>query len=122
MLRHYDIVNKICPAPYVHNNKYKTSWTWNEFLGKVAAAGPVPSPAKGIPANKQDYINKVSAIAIDLYKTTKILPSVVIAQCCLETGYGLGSDSAVLMKVNNLLGMKTELINSSWKNYSVWSG
>lgn len=123
VLRHYDIVNKVCPAPYVHNNKYKTSWTWNEFLDKVAAGmGPVQTPAKGIPASKQDYINKVSAIAVDLYKTTKILPSVVIAQCCLETGYGLGSDSTSLMKVNNLLGMKTDLINSTWKNYSVWSG
>lgn len=31
VLRHYDIVNKTCPAPYVHNNKYKESWTWSEF-------------------------------------------------------------------------------------------
>ena len=31
VLRHYDIVNKTCPAPYVHNNKYRTSWTWTEF-------------------------------------------------------------------------------------------
>ncbi|MCI9661903.1 MAG: hypothetical protein HFI80_10270, partial [Lachnospiraceae bacterium] len=29
--RHYDIVNKTCPAPYVHNNGYKTSWTWTTF-------------------------------------------------------------------------------------------
>ena len=31
VLRHYDIVNKTCPAPYVHNNGYKTSWTWTTF-------------------------------------------------------------------------------------------
>lgn len=37
VLRHYDIVNKTCPAPYVHNNKYKTSWTWNEFKEKIGA-------------------------------------------------------------------------------------
>ena len=30
VLRHWDIVNKVCPAPYVHNNKYKNTWTWNE--------------------------------------------------------------------------------------------
>ena len=30
VLRHYDIVNKVCLAPYVHNNKYRTSWTWSE--------------------------------------------------------------------------------------------
>ena len=35
VLRHYDIVNKICPAPYVHNNKYWTSWTWAEFKDRV---------------------------------------------------------------------------------------
>lgn len=37
VLRHRDIVNKTCPAPYVHNNKYKTSWTWDEFKAKVAS-------------------------------------------------------------------------------------
>lgn len=35
VLRHFDIVNKTCPAPYVHNNRYKTSWTWDEFKMKV---------------------------------------------------------------------------------------
>ena len=31
VLRHGDIVNKHCPAPYFNNNRYKTSWTWQEF-------------------------------------------------------------------------------------------
>lgn len=35
VLRHYDIVNKVCPAPYVANNKFKTSWTWEEFKKKL---------------------------------------------------------------------------------------
>lgn len=35
VLRHYDIVNKVCPAPYVANNKYRTSWTWGEFRSRV---------------------------------------------------------------------------------------
>lgn len=35
VLRHIDIVNKTCPAPYVHNNKYRTSWTWDEFKAKI---------------------------------------------------------------------------------------
>lgn len=38
VLRHYDIVNKTCPAPYVHNNKYKTSWTWDEFKKRLIGA------------------------------------------------------------------------------------
>lgn len=35
VLRHYDIVNKVCPAPYVSNNGYKTSWTWDQFKLKI---------------------------------------------------------------------------------------
>lgn len=41
VLRHYDIVNKVCPAPYVHNNHYKTSWTWDEFKQKIARSGDI---------------------------------------------------------------------------------
>ena len=36
VLRHYDIVNKVCSAPYVHNNKYRTSWTWGEFKRRIS--------------------------------------------------------------------------------------
>lgn len=48
VLRHYDIVNKTCPAPYVHNNKHRESWTWNEFkarlTGENAPVQPNPKP------------------------------------------------------------------------------
>ena len=40
VLRHFDIVNKTCPAPYVHNNKYRNTWTWDEFKARVAGKGP----------------------------------------------------------------------------------
>ena len=76
----------------------------------------------GIPASKKAFIEAVAETAVILYPITKILPSVVIGQCCLETGYGLGSDSTALVKVNNLLGMKKDLINNTWKDYSVWPG
>lgn len=46
VLRHYDIVNKTCPAPYVHNNKYKTSWTWDEFITKVKSVAQDPKTDK----------------------------------------------------------------------------
>ena len=35
ILRHGDIVSKYCPAPYITNNSYKTSWTWDEFKENV---------------------------------------------------------------------------------------
>lgn len=44
VLRHHDIVSKCCPAPYVHNNKYKTSWTWSEFKARVAGTDVPSSP------------------------------------------------------------------------------
>lgn len=49
VLRHYDIVNKHCPAPYVNNNKYKTSWTWEEFKARISggSSGSGDSSAGG---------------------------------------------------------------------------
>ena len=37
VIRHYDVNGKICPAPYVNNDKHKTSWTWDEFKSKLLA-------------------------------------------------------------------------------------
>lgn len=51
VLRHFDVVNKTCPNPYVLNNKFKTSWTWDEFKNSVqdyyrTAAKPVYETGK----------------------------------------------------------------------------
>ena len=35
VIRHYDVVGKICPNPYVKNNKLNTSWTWDEFKNNL---------------------------------------------------------------------------------------
>ena len=45
VLRHGDIVDKWCPAPYLLNNSYESSWTWDEFLAEVSAL-----PAEEVPA------------------------------------------------------------------------
>lgn len=37
LLRHYDVVNKVCPAPYVHNNQHNGTWTWDFFRSVVKA-------------------------------------------------------------------------------------
>lgn len=93
-----------------------------DYEGKLVHKNNDAVVAAGLPSSKEDFINKVSEIAVRLYKETKILPSVVISQCCLETGYGLASDCKSLVEKNNLLGMKSELINSTWKDYTVWDG
>ena len=36
VIRHYDVTGKICPNPYVLNNKLRTSWTWDEFRARLA--------------------------------------------------------------------------------------
>lgn len=64
VLRHHDIVNKTCPAPYVHNNKYRTSWTWDEFKAKVdntTVAPAQPSVEKWYRIRKS-WINASSQI------------------------------------------------------------
>ena len=35
VIRHYDVTGKICPNPYVKNNNYKTSWTWDQFKANL---------------------------------------------------------------------------------------
>ena len=110
---------KNCPVGY-------TVFDWNGKavytpVDAVSSAQPNKYPS-GVPASKSAYIEAVGAICRDLMAETGILASVVAAQCCLETGYGLDPSCKVLMDVNNLLGMKTDLINNTWSQWSVWSG
>lgn len=49
------------------------------------------------------------------------LPSVLLAQAALETGFGRGAGCASLMENWNLLGMKKELLNKTWTS-SYWTG
>lgn len=113
---HRWFANKACPGDYVYN---KLGTIAKKVSSMLAETNIYP---EGAPVSKDDFIDKVSKIAMELYAETKIIPSVVVAQCCLETGYGLGSDSKSLVQRNNLLGMKSELLNSTWQEYSVWDG
>lgn len=36
VIRHYNVTGKNCPAPYVKNNRLRTSWTWDEFKSRLA--------------------------------------------------------------------------------------
>ena len=118
VIRHYDVNGKICPNPFVMDES-----KWAAFKKRIIGTIPIENPAPhGIPKSKADFIEKVAKIATELWPDLQILPSVVIAQCCLETGYGLGSDAAELVERNNLLGMKSDLINSTWNAFSTWNG
>lgn len=125
MTVHRWFANKACPGDYIYNRLPVIAEAVTKRLSgvdSVSAAQPKAEYPKGVPASREAYIAACGTIAQRLYNETRILPSVVTAQCCLETGFGLGADSTVLVKANNLLGMKSDLINSTWRQYSVWKG
>jgi flagellum-specific peptidoglycan hydrolase FlgJ len=51
-------------------------------------------------ANKEDFIKAIASFAVELGTDNHILPCLMIAQACLESGYGKHSPG------NNLFGMK----------------
>ena len=66
VLRRYDVVNKYCPAPYVTNNKYKTSWTWNEFKAKLGATY-TPPVVQSQPTSTKTYKTGMYKVNCDLH-------------------------------------------------------
>ncbi len=78
-------------------------------------------------SSEQEFIKTVAPSAQKACKRYGYLPSVLIAQSCLENGYGIPSywdnqEIKYLLKYNNMVGQKTELLTSSWYDKSVWSG
>lgn len=61
---------------------------------------------------------KILEIARAEGKRAHILPSVIAAQCILESGYCKGTE--LVRKANNCFGMKTLLSGNNWN--SVWDG
>ena len=74
--------------------------------------------------SKQEYLDQVIEPARRVCKRYGYLPSVLIAQTCLENGYGMAADCYPLISVNNMVGQKSELLNKSWVSLglSVWNG
>lgn len=126
VIRHYDAVNKTCPAPYVHNNNYRTSWTWDEFKAKLtenSQNGVVEQTStiaitslNGL--SEAQKVAKIAPLYQQVMKETGMLASVGLAQFCLESGYGT---TDLAQNANNLHGMKASLSGNSWSG-SVWDG
>lgn len=121
VLRHYDIVNKVCPAPYVHNNKYRTSWTWSEFKARLTE-----QPAKTTGTQATEFLGltekqaaeKALEIAAPIARKYGLLPSILTAQTLKEAGYLM---TRLAQMANNVCGMKTDLLNSTWTS-PTWRG
>lgn len=76
---------------------------------------------------EQEYINKIALSVQRACKRYGYLPSVLIAQSCLENGYGIpdywdNPEIEKLLKANNMVGIKSELLGDSWDDYTVWQG
>ena len=76
---------------------------------------------------EQEYIDAIAEPVQRVCKRYGYLPSVLIGQSCLENGYGIpeywdNPQIETLLKYNNMVGIKSELLNSSWNKYTVWTG
>ena len=77
--------------------------------------------------SENEYINAIAPAVQKACKRYGYLPSVLIAQSCLENGYGIpdywdNPQIEALLKYNNMVGIKSELLNKSWSDKSVWPG
>ena len=106
---HRWFANKACPGDYIYRRLPQIAAEVTRRLGTVEKT-EIYTPA--------EWIAMISPIAENLYEKYHILPSVVIAQTCLETGFG----KTDLTRKYNIVGMKADLINSTWKDHSTWDG
>ena len=79
--------------------------------------------------SEKEYLDQIIEPVRRCCKRYGYLPSVLIAQSCLENGYGISSywdnpQIEALMTYNNMVGIKTELLNKSWTEcgLTVWPG
>lgn len=56
----------------------------------------------GVPANVQGFLNEYGGVIVSSCMGTRLLPSVVIAQAALETGWG----ATIKKAANNMFGIK----------------
>lgn len=78
---------------------------------------------------EKEYLNQIIEPARRCCKRYGYLPSVLIAQSCLENGYGIPNywdnpQIEALMTYNNMVGIKVDLLSKSWTEcgLSVWPG
>ena len=100
------------------------------------------STSSSTASKTSNFINKLAPLAVEDYKTSKVLPSLTIAQAVLESGWG---ESELAVKANNLFGIKADsrwtgkiyntetkeyynnsniptAINANFRSYDSWEG
>ena len=84
--------------------------------GKVMYTAP-KTPAGG-ETEAERWITLLAPDAMVVCHKNGLLASVMLAQASLETGFG----KTDLAQRHNIFGMKADLINSTWKEWSTWDG
>ena len=77
--------------------------------------------------SESEFIELVAPAIQRACKRYGMLPSVILGQSALELGYAIkdywdNESIADLLKYNNCVGQKSDLLSSSWWDYSVWPG
>lgn len=84
--------------------------------GKCLYTAEAPKTPLNGDSEAERWINLLSPNAVDIAAKNGLLASVMLAQACLETGYG----KTDLAQRHNIFGMKADLINSTWDKWSTW--
>ena len=71
--------------------------------------------------SEQEWIDWIAPAAVKASKKWGLPASVMIGQTCQENGYGMDESCEVLTAVNNVLGMKVDLLNDTWTS-DYWHG
>lgn len=77
--------------------------------------------------SEEEYIEAIASSVQKACKRYGYLPSVLIAQSCLENGYGIrdywdNPQIEALLTYNNMVGIKSELLSKTWADKTVWPG
>ena len=74
--------------------------------------------------SREAYVEMIKPIARKVGLKYHYLPSVLAAQCIQETGYGgyYDKNTASMIRYHNHLGMKTDMLNSTWLSHTAWKG
>lgn len=130
VLRHGDITNKYCPAPYMTNNKYKTSWTWDEFKARVAgkeiAEPKIFRVAKAYENGK--YVGQIGAYEVKQNAIDACKPGYkvfnkngkVVHEAAAPSGTQAGDISSLATEAEKAAAM-LELIRKTDKSGILWS-
>lgn len=106
-----------CPVGYsVFDESGKAVYTHQPSNNSSSTSGTHTSEFDNL-TDKQSAA-KLLEVATPIAKEYGLLPSVLAAQCVLESGF---CKTELAKKADNILGMKTNLLNSTWTS-PTWDG